>query len=169
MAGKLKKVLRHARKEGKHYRIAVEELDMGPISIDSKYRERFSIPLKEIKNPVRKPIYKKELLSLAKHGRRTEGKTIYFAHPLQTMPSGKSPSRGQRRGAGGFVSGSFHSLVESDPLHRNVDISDQRSRQAAMREIIKARRYSKLVKKFTKKAGPLGLAVSAFDVLGKKE
>jgi hypothetical protein len=114
----------------------------------------------------RREVYKKELQSLAKHGTRTEGKTIYFAHPIQTLGRRRlqkkqvellmTPTELRDYGYPMLKIGVIPPRVQSDT-------------SSMVREMIKSKKYAKWTKRLAKKAGPLGVAVSALNVLGKDE
>jgi hypothetical protein len=164
MAGKLSSALRRRRQWSRHEEnIPALKIERPPLREHPHDQDTLSqlVTKTQLRNPERRGVYKKELQNLARYGTRTEGKTIFFAHPLQTSTSIRRRGRfivrervplGVQGGAG------THSLIETYPSVPRRRLEESGARGAAMREMIKARRYSKLVKKLSKKGGKLGMA-----------
>jgi len=168
MANKLSKLLRDIRKGARRAPLPMGYIEEGPERIGA-YRNPFTSE-KELRAPARREIYKRELQSLAKHRLRPEDKTITFAHPLQSFSSKKGYPRVKGAiGGENMEALGGHSLIESHPI--GPFTLSKSNKGLAIRELTKARRYSKLLKK-VKAKGALGLAltaVSAFSQIGSKE
>lgn len=100
----------------------------------------------------RREVYKQELKNLAKHGTRTEGKTVFMAHPVQTLDFINRKTRAallERQDA-----------IGTKLIKERRDTPGITAQNIAIREMIKAKRYNRVLKKLGKGGKILGLGVS---------